>query len=172
MLWDRCLSVLSCMSCLQRWCTVAKRFDGSRWNFAISLVPGHIVLDGDSAPLPQRDTTTQFSAHICCGQMVVWIKMPLGIEPRRICVRWGPSSPPQKGGGVPSPIFGLCPLWPNCWMDQYGTWHGGGPWCRPNFARWGPSKLPKRGHIYCCQTAGCIKVPLDMVVGLCQATLR
>jgi len=31
MLSDRCLSVLSC---LWRWCIVAKRFDGSRWNLA------------------------------------------------------------------------------------------------------------------------------------------
>jgi len=28
-------------------------------------------------PHPQRDTAPQFSAHICCGQMAVWIKMPL-----------------------------------------------------------------------------------------------
>ena len=31
MLSDRCLSVLSC---LWRWCIVAKRFDGSTWNLA------------------------------------------------------------------------------------------------------------------------------------------
>jgi len=32
--------------------------------------PGHIVLDGDPPSPPQRGTTSsQFSAHICCGQM-------------------------------------------------------------------------------------------------------
>jgi len=33
----------------------------------------------------------------------------------------------QKGGGASIPIFGPCPLWPNGWMDQDVTWHGGGP---------------------------------------------
>jgi len=30
MLWDRCLVYLVCLSCLWRWCIVAKRLDGSR----------------------------------------------------------------------------------------------------------------------------------------------
>jgi len=44
------------------------------------LGPGYIVLDGDPAPFPQRCTAPPFSAHICCGQMTEWIKMPLGTE--------------------------------------------------------------------------------------------
>ena len=32
------------------------------------------------APLPQRGRAPQFSAHICCGQMAGWIKMPLGTK--------------------------------------------------------------------------------------------
>ena len=59
-------------------------------------------------------------------------------------------------------------------MDQDGTWHRGGPWSRPHCARWGPSSPPNKGtetpqfsaHFYCGQTAGCIKMPLDMEVGL------
>jgi len=48
----------------------------------VGLGPGHIVLDGDPAPpLPKGHTPTQFSAHICCGQMAAWINMPLGMEP-------------------------------------------------------------------------------------------
>ena len=39
-------------------------------------------------------------------------------QPRRLCVRWGPSSPSQKGGGAPSPIFGPCLLWPNGCIDK------------------------------------------------------
>jgi len=47
----------------------------------VGLVPGHILLDGDPALLPRkRHSPTQFSAHICCGQMAAWIKMPLGME--------------------------------------------------------------------------------------------
>jgi len=58
-------------------------------------------------------------------------------------------------------------------MDQDGTWHGGGPWSRPHCARWGPSSPPQKGAeppIFCTfllhQTAGCIKVPLGMEIGL------
>jgi len=46
----------------------------------IGLGPGHIVLDEDPAPLPQRGTDPQFSAHICCGQMAAWINIPLRME--------------------------------------------------------------------------------------------
>jgi len=46
----------------------------------VGLVPGHIVLDVDPAPFPQKRHSPQFSAHVCCGQMAGWIKMPLGTE--------------------------------------------------------------------------------------------
>ena len=50
--------------------------------------------------------------------------------------------------------MGRCPLlnfrpmsWPSSWMDQDGTWHGGGPWYRPHCTRWGTSSPPpKRGQ--------------------------
>ena len=57
----------------------------------------------------------------------------------------GTQSPPQKGGRAPSPIFGPFLLWPNGWMDQNGTWHGGRPQPRRLCIRWGPSPLPKKG---------------------------
>jgi len=65
----------------------------------VGLGPGHIVVDGDAAPLPKK--------------------------------------------GAEAPMFGPFLLWPNGWMDQYGTWHGGRPWSRPHCARWGPSPSPK-----------------------------
>jgi len=34
-------------------------------------------------------------------------------------------------------------LWPNGWMDQGETWHGGRPLSRPHCVRWGPSPPPK-----------------------------
>ena len=46
----------------------------------VGLCPGHIVLDGDPAHPPQRGGDPQFLAHICCGQMAGWIKMPLGMK--------------------------------------------------------------------------------------------
>jgi len=42
--------------------------------------PGHIVLDGDPAPPLQMGTALQFSVHVCCGQTVGCIKMPLGTK--------------------------------------------------------------------------------------------
>ena len=47
----------------------------------IGLGPGHIVLDGDPAPLPKKGgTASQFSAHVCCCEMAGMIKMPLGTK--------------------------------------------------------------------------------------------
>jgi len=40
----------------------------------------HIVLDGDTAPLPKKGAEPQFSVHLYCGQTAAWIKMPLGME--------------------------------------------------------------------------------------------
>ena len=83
-------------------------------------------------------------------------------QPRRLCVRWGPSFSLPKKGAKPPPIFSPCLLWPNSWMDQDGTWHGGGPWSRPHCVIWGPSSpSPKQraeppqfsAHFYCGQTA-------------------
>jgi len=82
----------------------------------VGLGPDHIVLDGDPAPSPKEGTAPQFSAHICCGQMAGWIKMPLGTEvdlgPGDF-VLYGDPAPLPKRGWSPSPIFGPCPLWPN-----------------------------------------------------------
>jgi len=99
----------------------------------------------------------------------------VGLGPDDFVLDGDPASPPQKGCGAPSPIFGPCLLWTNGWMDQHCTWRGSGHWFRPHCARWGPSSPPqKRGrahpqfsaHLYCGQTAGCIKIPVGLEVGL------
>jgi len=41
--------------------------------------------------------------------------------PRRHCVRWGPSSPSERGTAASA--FGPRQLWPNSWMDQNTTWY-------------------------------------------------
>jgi len=78
----------------------------------------------------------------------------------------GDPSPPQKGDRAPNfrPIL--------LWMDQDAIWYGGGP---------GPDDIvfdgdlapPKRvlapkfsTHVYCAQTAVCIRVSLVTEVGL------
>jgi len=69
----------------------------------VGLGPGHIVLDGDPAPLPQRSTAPQFSAHICCSQMAAWIKMSLDMElvlgPGDFVLDGDLAPAPQKGKG-------------------------------------------------------------------------
>jgi len=80
-----------------------------------------------------------------------WIKMPFGMEvglgPGDFVLDVDPASPPQEGGGAPFPISAHV----HC-----GTWHGGGTWYRPHFARC-PAPLSKKGaeflaHVYCGQT--------------------
>jgi len=77
------------------------------------------------------------------------MKLVLGLEvdlspPRRLCVRWGPHSPPQNGDRAPQ-IFGPCLLWPNDWLDEAGTWHRGRPQLRRFCVRWGPAPPSPKG---------------------------
>jgi len=91
----------------------------------VDLGPDDIVLDGDPAPLHKKraEPPPQFSAHVCCGQTAGWIKMVLGVE--WALVQQATAPLPKKG--AEPPIFGLCLLWPNGWMDQDVTWYGGRP---------------------------------------------
>jgi len=80
----------------------------------VGLGPGHIVLDGDPAPLKGAQPL-QFSAHVYYGQTAGWIKMPLGTEvdlgPGHIMLDGDPALP-QKGHSSP-PLFSPCLMWPN-----------------------------------------------------------
>jgi len=125
---------------------VARRLNGSRCHcMEIGFGPGHIVLDGDLLPPPKKghSPTADFLAHVYCGQMTGWIKMPLGMKvglgPSNIVFDADPTPPPR--GRAPS-IFGPCLLWPNGWMDQDATWYEGRPWPRPHCVTWGPSFPP------------------------------
>jgi len=146
----------------------------------VGLSPGHIMSDGDPAPPPPNGHSHQFSAHICCGQMAAWIKMPLGTE-----VSLGPGDfvldedpapggPPQKEGGA-RPKFSALVLWSNGWMDQDGACTevalSSGDFLLDGDLAPSPkrrrSPLPKfSAHFYCGQRAGWIKMALGMEVGL------
>jgi len=113
----------------------------------VGLGPGHIVLDRDPAlPPPKGHSLPQFSAHICCHQMVRWIKVPfgreVGLSPSNIVLDGDPALPPPYGHRPP--IFGPCLLWPIGWMDQDGTWHEGGPRSRSHCTGFGPSSPPPK----------------------------
>ena len=118
---------------------------------------------GTQSPSPKGGRAPpQFSAHLYCGQTAGCIKMPLGMEiglspgdfvldgdpapyqkswrsaPIFIVLDGDPALLPKRGRS-PLPIFGSCLLWPNGWMDQVGTWYGGGLWWRPHCAKRGQS---------------------------------
>jgi len=71
----------------------------------VGLSPGHIVLDGDPAPLPKKGHSPQFSAHFYCGETAGCTKMPLGmavhLSPGHIMLDGDPAPVPQKGGRAP-----------------------------------------------------------------------
>jgi len=53
--------------------------DQNETGMDVGLGPGDFVLDGDPAP-PKKGHNCQFLAHVYCGQMAGWIKIPLGTE--------------------------------------------------------------------------------------------
>jgi len=92
----------------------------------VGLDPGHTVLDGDPAS-PKRGIALKFSAHVRCGQMYGWIKMPGDF------VLDGDPASPQNG--TQRPIFGPYLLWTNGRMNQDGTWYGVRPRPRQHCVR-------------------------------------
>jgi len=96
----RCLSCVSCLSVCgvgvlwpngwmdhyETWHAGRTRF----WPYRVRWEP--------SRPSPKRGRSPQFSAHICCGQMAGWIKMPLGrkvsLSPSDIVLDWDTGRPP------------------------------------------------------------------------------
>jgi len=110
----------------------------------VGLGSGHIVVDGDPAPLPQKeDSPPIFGPFLLwpngwMNQDATWYGgMP---QPRRLCVRWGPSTHTQKG--AEPPIFGPRLLWPNGCMDQDGTWYEVGLGLRDIVLDGDPAPLP------------------------------
>jgi len=75
----------------------------------VGLGSGHIVLDGDPAPLPQKGRASpQFSAHIYCAHTAGWI-MALGVEvglsPGHIVLDGDPGALLKRGQSPPLPNF-------------------------------------------------------------------
>ena len=112
----------------------------------VGLGLGHTVLWGPSSPPQKRAEPPIFGPFLLwlngwMHQDATWYRgRP---QPRRLCVRWGPS-PLTKKGRSPPPIFGPRLLWPNGWMDQDATWYGGRHWPRLHCLGWELSSPPKK----------------------------
>ena len=80
----------------------------------VGLCPVHILLDGDTVPLPKQGAEPpKFSAHLYCGQMAGCIKMLHGMEVglglRDIVFDVDPATPRKRAHPL-HPIFGPCLL--------------------------------------------------------------
>jgi len=144
----------------------------------LGLGPVHIVLDGDTAPLPKKKE----QSPPIFGPSLLW---PNGWmhqdatwyggrpQPKRLCVRWRPSHLPQKGRSPtqfsahvycvrcgPSysqkkrhthlhPIFGPRLFWSNGWMDEDAAWYGSRR--GPGSPEWGTAAPLFSAHVFCGQ---------------------
>ena len=72
----------------------------------VGLSPGHIVLDGDTAPIPKGGRAPNFRPMSIVAKTAGWIKMTLGTKvglgPGHIVLDGDPAPPPQKGGTAPN----------------------------------------------------------------------
>ena len=98
----------------------------------VGLSPGDSVLDGDPAPFPHKGGSplTNFRPFLLWpnGWMHEDATWNGGRpQPRGLCVRWGPSSPPQKGTEPPPQFAAHVYCGPNGWMHHDTTWYGGRP---------------------------------------------
>jgi len=122
MLPDRCLSVCPICNVGVLWPNGWMDQDKT-WCEGRPRPGPHCVRWGARFPPPKGHSPSQFSTHICCGQMAWWIKMPLvmevGLNPSDIVLD-GDLAPLPKRRQSP-PIFGPCLLWPHGCMDQDAT---------------------------------------------------
>jgi len=104
----------------------------------------HCVRWGPSSPSPKGHSPTQFSAHICCGQMATWIKMSLGMElglsPGDFMLDGDPALPSPKRGQTSLPQFSAhfyCGKTAACIKMPFGM-----------EVRWEPSPPKFSAHVY------------------------
>jgi len=112
--------------------------------------PSRLCVRWGPSPYPKQgaESPPQFSVRFYSGQTDGCIKMPLGMEaslsPGDFVLDG--THPPHPRQGGPLPFFGPCLLWPKGWINQDGSYHGGGPWYRPHSPRWEPRfPPPKKG---------------------------
>ena len=80
----------------------------------VGLGPAHSVIDGDTAPLPQRGTAPNFWPTYVVAKWLDGLRCHLvygvGLGLGKFVLDGDPALPPEKGAEPPSPIFGPCVL--------------------------------------------------------------
>jgi len=140
----------------------------------LRLGPGYFVLDGDPGPLPKRGRSPLQIFGLCLLRPNAWMDeagtwQGFRPQPRRLCVRWGPSPLPKKGT-EPPPQFSAhfyCGQTAACIKMPLGMEVGLSP---GDFVLDGD---PQRGtdpqfsaHICCGQMDAWIKMSLGMKLDL------
>ena len=123
MLLIHCLSVCAvCLSVTFVYCGQTVAWIKMKLGIDVGLGPTTLSQIGTQLPLPRgtapnfRPDGPKIGGKRWLDQDAIWYGCTL--RPRQHCVTWGPSSPFPKG--VQPPIFGLCLLWPNGWMESWG----------------------------------------------------
>jgi len=138
MLWDRCpflsapsvcnVGVLWPNSWMDQDATWYRGRPRPRWHCVRGVIyifkTGLILSDENSDNLTQLPSwkgaqpPPHFSAHICCGQVAGWIRIPLGMEVGLVPADIVLDVDPVTLWGTAPPLFGPCLLWPNSHPSQ------------------------------------------------------
>jgi len=104
-----CLSILSRPSVLSVtfvYCGQTVGWIQMKLGMQVGLVPDHIVLDEDPAPLLQKGGRVPPIFGPCLLWPNGWVDQDdtwqVGPQSRPHCARWEPAPPPQKGGRAPN----------------------------------------------------------------------
>ena len=136
-----------CLSVSLLYCSQTVGWIKMKLGMRVGLGPGHIVLDGDLAPLPKKGAQPPIFGS-CLLWPNGWVDQDGtwhgGCLGSGHIVLDGHSAPLPKKGAQP-PIFGPCLLWQNSWMDQDATWYDGRPRPRRHCVRCRPSSPLSKG---------------------------
>ena len=138
------LSVCPVLSVTLLYCGQTVGWIKMKLGMQVGLVPGHIVLDGDSAPSSPNGLSPPIFGpsllwpHGWMHQDATWYG---GRSRRKRQCYMG--TPPKKAH---LPIFGQCLLWPNGCMYRDTTWYRSRPHPSRHCVRWGLSSPSLKGH--------------------------
>jgi len=147
MLSDLCLSRPACNIGVH-YCGQTVGWIKMKLGTQVGLGPGHTVLDGDPAPLPQKGAEPyNFRPMSIVASTAGWIKMPPGMEvclgPGHIVLDGDPAPPPPKGHSPQFPAHICCNQMAGWIKMQLGMEAGLSP---SDIVRWGLRSPAQKGR--------------------------